>query len=73
MALAFDPVSHDLLLADRSNDRIERFATCGATAVALSVLPQTQAMNLITDDSGTVTGVLTHSLRDAPSWVRAVP
>lgn len=35
------------------------------------VLPQTQAMNLITDDSGTVTGVLTHSLRDAPSWVRA--
>jgi 3-oxo-5alpha-steroid 4-dehydrogenase len=37
-------------------------------ASQVRVLPQTRALELITDDTGQVTGVMTESFKDAPAW-----
>jgi hypothetical protein len=61
VGLAFDPSSRDLLIADRSNNRVQRFAACGSTLVSLSVLPQTQALGQAVFFSASIGNVVSPS------------
>jgi 3-oxo-5alpha-steroid 4-dehydrogenase len=48
-----------------------RLAAACAASPRITVVPQTTAKELITDESGKVTGIQCLSLRDAPGWARA--